>query len=98
MWHSAGRETAEVDGRRIRVALVGRETPNDENLALRYLATALRTAGHRPELIPLSGPHDVALATDRVLASGFELVGISISDADIAVDAFAFVRHLREHG
>jgi radical SAM superfamily enzyme YgiQ (UPF0313 family) len=84
--------------RPIDVVLVGRERPGDENLALRYLAAALAEAGHRPRLVPLCGPEDHLTAVAAVDASGAPLVGVSIPDADAAVDALAFVRALRRRG
>jgi len=83
---------------KIDVALVGREQPADENLALRYLAAALVEERHRPLIVPLCGPDDLLSAVDTVLSREPALVGISIPDADIAVDALAFVRLLRSRG
>ncbi|MBI5489443.1 MAG: radical SAM protein [Deltaproteobacteria bacterium] len=81
----------------IDVALVGRERPGDENLALRYLAAALDEAGHRAHLVPLCGPDDLAAAGDAVRRLDTPLVGLSISDGNVALDALALVRWLR-HG
>jgi radical SAM superfamily enzyme YgiQ (UPF0313 family) len=80
------------------VALVGRERPGDENLALRYLAAALRNAGHRAQLVPLNGPTGLSAAVNAVEQLRPGLVGLSIPDADIAMDALAFVRLLRRRG
>ncbi|MBI5486263.1 MAG: radical SAM protein [Deltaproteobacteria bacterium] len=82
----------------IDVALVGREERGDENLALRYLAAALAQAGHRPHVIPLCGPESLGPAAAAIRKLGAPLVGISIPDADIAVDGLAFVRYLRGGG
>jgi anaerobic magnesium-protoporphyrin IX monomethyl ester cyclase len=83
---------------KIDVALVGREQPCDENLALRYLAAALARAGHRPHILPLCGPESLGRAASTILSLHAPLVGVSIPDADIAVDALAFVRFLRGRG
>ena len=80
------------------VALVGREQPGDENLALRYLAAALKHAGHRPQIVPLCGPHDIPDAVAKIKKLQASLVGVSISDADVAIDALAFLRYLRMSG
>ena len=89
---------AQASEGRIDVALVGREQPGDENLALRYLAAALAEAGHRPHVAPLCGPESLDAAASTIERLGAPLVGISIPDADIAVDALAFVRFLRSRG
>jgi hypothetical protein len=83
---------------KIDVALVGREQPSDENLALRYLAASLEKNGHRPHILPLCGPESLDHATSTILSLNTPLVGVSIPDADIAVDALAFVRFLRGRG
>jgi radical SAM superfamily enzyme YgiQ (UPF0313 family) len=83
---------------KIDVVLVGREQPHDENLALRYLAAALAGARHRPTIVPLCGPDQLVGAVAAVLERRPPLVGISIPDADIAVDALAFIRMLRARG
>jgi hypothetical protein len=83
---------------RIDVVLVGREQPGDENLALRYLAASLVQAGHRPHILPLCGPESLDRAASTILRLHAPLVGVSIPDADIAVDALAFVRFLRGCG
>jgi anaerobic magnesium-protoporphyrin IX monomethyl ester cyclase len=80
------------------VALVGREQPGDENLALRYLAAALKRAGHRPLIVPLCGPADILDAVAIIQKSGASLVGVSVSDADVAIDSLAFLRYLRKSG
>jgi anaerobic magnesium-protoporphyrin IX monomethyl ester cyclase len=82
----------------LRVALVGREQPGDENLALRYLAAALKRAGHLPEIVPLCGPYDIRDAATKIQDMNASLVGISISDADVAIDGLAFVHFLRKNG
>ncbi|MFH1437925.1 MAG: hypothetical protein ABIJ56_19615 [Pseudomonadota bacterium] len=80
------------------VILLGRERDGDENLALRYLAAALEQAGHRPHIIPLCGPPDFPEAADIILRKDPALVGLSISDGDMAIDALAFARYLRGRG
>ncbi|MBI5485829.1 MAG: radical SAM protein [Deltaproteobacteria bacterium] len=80
------------------VALVGREQPGDENLALRYLAAALAEAGHRAHIVPLLGPGHLETAVRTVHELRVPVVGVSIPDTDVAIDGFAFVRLLRRRG
>lgn len=80
------------------VALVGREEPGDENLALRYLASALEQAGHRPHIVSLGGPMTLLRAVQRVIELDPVVVGLSLADADTAIDGLAFVRCLRKGG
>ena len=84
--------------RQVTVALVGREEPGDENLALRYLASALERAGHAARIVPLSGPMTLLQAVNAVIELGPELVGVSLPDADSSIDGLAFVRLLRKIG
>jgi len=48
----SARDSHSVDATSVRVtvALLGREEPGDENLALRYLSSALERAGHAVEI------------------------------------------------
>src|SRR3954470_7650012 len=80
------------------VALVGPEI--EENLSLRYLASALREAGYRPEILPFNGssappgPHEqIARAPDPPL-----VVGISMAFQWRAQDMLALAVGLREAG
>lgn len=84
--------------RKITVALVGRELAGDENLSLRYLAGALATAGHEAVVIPLNGPASLPEAAERLRESGAVILGLSMPDADVTIDALAFVRYVREGG
>lgn len=92
-----GNEPA-VATRPVTVALVGRELPGDENLSLRYLAGALSKAGHRPVIVPLGGPTSLTPAAALLEALRADIVGLSMPDADITIDALAFVLYLRSRG
>jgi anaerobic magnesium-protoporphyrin IX monomethyl ester cyclase len=80
------------------VALVGRELPGDENLSLRYLAGALTTAGHRVVIVPLDGPDSLGGAAKQLRDAEPDVVGLSMPDADVTIDALALVRYVRGHG
>ncbi|MGA2448887.1 MAG: radical SAM protein [Polyangiaceae bacterium] len=80
------------------VVLVGRELAGDENLGVRYVASALLAAGHRPHIEALNGIEDVARVTDRILSMATPLVGLAISDALSAIGQFTLAHHLRERG
>jgi hypothetical protein len=77
------------------VALVGPEL--EENLSLRYLASALAAAGFRSEIVPFDSPGDLP----RVLAILLELgeppalVGLSLSFQRRAKDFLALSVALR---
>ena len=82
----------------VTVALVGREELGDENLALRYLASALKHAGHTPRIVPLGGPTTLLRAVTDVIELRPALVGVSLSDADTSIDGLAFIRLPRKKG
>jgi methylmalonyl-CoA mutase cobalamin-binding subunit len=92
------RDAYAEQGSSITVALVGREEPGDENLALRYLASALDRAGHEARIVPLGGPLTLVRAVADVLEIGPALVGVSLADADTSIDGLAFIRLLRRQG
>ena len=96
--HTSDRSTSDLGSSSLAVALVGREQPGDENLAIRYLAAALKRAGHRPQIVPLCGPFDIPDAVAKIRKMKASLVGVSISDADVAIDALAFLHYLRQSG
>jgi len=80
------------------IALVGPEL--EENLSLRYLASALEAAGYRAEIIPFSQPRELprALATIARAKRPPLLVGMSIAFQWRAVEMLAMAMGLREHG
>ena len=87
-----------VERPRAKVALVGREQSGSENLSLRYLAAALSKAGHRPLIVPLSGPGSLPDAAARIERLKPALVGLSMPDSDVTIDALAFAHYLRSRG
>src|ERR1039457_3835160 len=50
----------------MRVALVGAEL--EENLGLRYMASALERNGHQTEIVPFKSEHDTASAVRQIAA------------------------------
>lgn len=61
----------------MRVLLVGSEL--EENLAIRYLASALEAAGHQAELAPFSSVADEAQVLERVSSFRPDVVGLSMT-------------------
>ena len=80
------------------VALVGPEFERSENLALRVLASALRSEGHRPTLVPLTAPADFERAALEVIRCEPDAVGISIAYEGSAWLHAALPMRLRELG
>jgi anaerobic magnesium-protoporphyrin IX monomethyl ester cyclase len=60
----------------MRVALIGAEL--EENLGLRYMASALERAGHDATIIPFNTSYDVAPAVQRILALDPAIAGLSM--------------------
>jgi radical SAM superfamily enzyme YgiQ (UPF0313 family) len=80
------------------VALVGPEI--EENLSLRYLASALDRAGHRAEIVPFNRPDDLALVIGAILGVSPRpaVVGLSLAFQWRAKDFLALALALREGG
>ncbi|NMC72461.1 MAG: radical SAM protein, partial [Myxococcales bacterium] len=78
------------------VVLIGAE--HEENLSTRYLAAALRQAGHRAELVAFGGPEEEAEAVRRTMAAAPGLVGLSMVFQRRAREFGALARALREAG
>src|ERR1035438_37562 len=60
----------------MKVALVGAEL--EENLGLRYMASALEREGHQAEIVPFNSVHDVASAASQIAALDPEITGFSM--------------------
>jgi radical SAM superfamily enzyme YgiQ (UPF0313 family) len=60
----------------MRVALVGAEL--EENLGLRYMASALENQDHQVTIIPFNDPHETEEAIGGILAYSPDLVGLSM--------------------
>lgn len=78
------------------VSLVGPEI--EENLSLRYVASALTAQGHTSDIVAFNRDSDFAPALAQVLASAPAVVGVSLAFQWRANDFLAFVVGLREAG
>ena len=78
------------------IALVGPEI--EENLSLRYLASALLRAGHQVELVPFNRSEDLPAALGALLSLEPALVGLSLAFQWRAQDFLALGMALREAG
>lgn len=82
--------------RMTRVALVGSEF--EENLSLRYLAAAVRAAGHAPAIVPFDRAADRPRVVAEVLALDPMLVGISVPFQHRAPELLGLAEDLRRGG
>ncbi|MBI5499492.1 MAG: radical SAM protein [Deltaproteobacteria bacterium] len=81
----------------MRVALVGRRLPDNENLGLGYLRAALGAAGFAAETHVLNGAADVARIGAELLARPPGLVGLSLADGGSALLPLALGELLHAH-
>jgi radical SAM superfamily enzyme YgiQ (UPF0313 family) len=80
----------------MRVLLVGSEL--EENLAIRYLASALKAAGHTAELAPFSSPADAGEVLGAMARSCPEVIGLSMTFQRRAEEFGDLAQSLREAG
>lgn len=80
----------------MRVALVGAEL--EENLALRYMASALEACGHQTEIVPFNSSHDIARAVEQVIAFTPQVTGLSMIFTSRAREFCHLAQALRDHG
>ncbi len=80
----------------MRIGLVGAEL--EENLALRYMASALERQGHQADIIPFNSDADVEQATRQVVESGPEIVGLSMIFTGRAREFCHLAQALRSSG
>lgn len=78
------------------VALVGAML--EENLALGYLASSLRSAGHRVEMLGFDGPGDIPALVDDIRNHKPGLVGMSVAFQHRVTEFRDLSRALREAG
>ena len=69
-----------------------------ENLALQYLAGALRAAGHEAEVVPYSYRSELEAAVRRVIETAPDLVGLGLAFQNHIDDYLALMRALRPAG
>jgi radical SAM superfamily enzyme YgiQ (UPF0313 family) len=91
-------ERRQVDEQRAWVALVGPEV--EDNLGLRYLASALVEAGFDVEILPFNSQEDLPPVLEAILAArpAPVLVGVSLAFQWRALDVLALVVALGERG
>jgi radical SAM superfamily enzyme YgiQ (UPF0313 family) len=87
-----------MNQRGIDVGLVAPVPDGTESLALGYLATALRRAGHKPLVLAIRSWRDVDAAARSVAALAPPLVGVSLPSGHAAIDGVAFAHRLRHVG
>ncbi|MBI5499528.1 MAG: B12-binding domain-containing radical SAM protein, partial [Deltaproteobacteria bacterium] len=80
----------------MKVVLIGAE--REENLSTRYLAAALRRAGHEAVLVAFGGPEELEAAIRETTEAGPGLVGLSMVFQRRAREFCELVRRLRGAG
>lgn len=80
----------------MRIALVG--ACQEENLALGYLASSLRAAGHRTDIVAFDGPDDITRVVRAVLDNPPDLVGMSVAFQHRVTEFRDLARALRGAG
>ena len=80
----------------MKVLLVGSEL--EENLAIRYLASALDAAGHRSELAPFSSPADTATVHEAARRFEPDVIGLSMTFQRRAEEFGQLASGLRDGG
>jgi radical SAM superfamily enzyme YgiQ (UPF0313 family) len=80
----------------MRVALVGAEL--EENLGLRYMASALEVQGHEAVIVPFNDESETRRVADAVVAGEPDIAGLSMVFTGRAREFCRLARALREHG
>ena len=80
----------------MRVALIGAEL--EENLGLRYMASALEQAGHDAEIIAFNSGYDVQAAVHSILALAPQITGLSMVFTGRAREFCRLAQELRAAG
>jgi len=80
----------------MKVLLVGPEL--EENLGLRYLASALQGAGHEVEVLPFNGPKDLPGLTRIILREAPVMVGLALVAQRRFGDVSQLITRLRQGG
>lgn len=78
----------------MKVALVGAEL--EENLGLRYIASALEHKGHKVEIVPFNSEFDISDAVKRVIAFSPQITGLSMMFTGRAREFCHLAQALRE--
>ncbi|WP_429885488.1 B12-binding domain-containing radical SAM protein [Geoalkalibacter halelectricus] len=80
----------------MKVALIGAEL--EENLGLRYMASALEAAGHEALILPFNEEADIASVVHRVRAESPDIAGLSMVFTGRAREFCRLAEALREGG
>jgi anaerobic magnesium-protoporphyrin IX monomethyl ester cyclase len=80
----------------VKVALIGAEL--EENLALRYMASALEARGHDIEIIPFNSQHDISRVVGLVSTFSPQITGLSMVFTGRAREFCALAEKLRQEG
>lgn len=80
----------------MKVALVGAEL--EENLGLRYMASALEQGGHHVEIIPFNGKHEINGAVEQIQDLAPEITGLSMVFTSRAREFCSLAQSLRDAG
>jgi radical SAM superfamily enzyme YgiQ (UPF0313 family) len=80
----------------MRVALVGAEL--EENLGLRYMASALEGGGHEADIVAFNAPSDAPQVVDRILRASPGIVGLSMVFTSRAREFCELAQTLRDRG
>jgi len=80
----------------MKIALLGAEV--EENVGLRYMATALERSGHHVWIIPFNSEHDTDRVVDQVIVVAPEITGLSMVFTRRAREFCRLAQTLRNEG
>lgn len=80
----------------MKVALIGAEL--EENLGLRYMASALEAKGHAARIVPFNSDRDTSLAVEQVMAFKADIAGLSMVFTGRAKEFCGLADALRDRG
>jgi radical SAM superfamily enzyme YgiQ (UPF0313 family) len=80
----------------VKVALIGAEL--EENLGLRYIASALESRGHQVEIVPFNTERDIPRAVQQVTAFDPQITGLSMVFTSRAKEFCRLAQALRDRG
>ncbi|GAG29557.1 unnamed protein product, partial [marine sediment metagenome] len=73
-------------------------TELEENLGLRYMASALERNGHQVEIVPFNSEHDILHVVEQVVAFAPQITGLSMVFTGRAREFCRLAQALREGG
>jgi anaerobic magnesium-protoporphyrin IX monomethyl ester cyclase len=80
----------------MKVALIGAEL--EENLGLRYMASALERSGHQAELVPFNTEKDIPSVVNQILTLAPHIAGLSMVFTGRAKEFCRLAQALRDKG